>query len=133
MFRFEYPPELLADAGYPDSTLSFAPNIAPGVIILIFIWVILVLNLFPVKQFGQMEYIFGTIKMLFVIMMILFNTILHASNRVKDQKNFWTYNAPYGGFSNNITLADGVTVVTGGAGRLAGVWYVQLYQVSFIS
>jgi amino acid transporter len=122
MFRFVYPPNLLKEAGYPDATLSYAPQIAPGVIILIFIWIILLLNLVPVKQFGQMEYIFGSIKMIFVIMMILFNTIIHSLHRVKSQQGFWTYNAPYGGFAQNITLADGLTVIGGGGGRLAGVW-----------
>jgi amino acid transporter len=123
IFQFNYPEHLLRDAGYPDPTVSFSPNIAPGVVMLIFIPIILLVNLLPVRQFGQMEYVFGSIKMLFVIVMILLNTILHSLHRVKDQKLFWTYNEPYGFISKNITMADGQTVITGGAGQLAGVWY----------
>jgi yeast amino acid transporter len=69
-----------------------------------------------------MEYIFGTTKMLFVIMMIVLNTVLHSWQRVPGQNHFWTYNQPYGFAANNITLADGHTVVTGGIGQLAGMW-----------
>jgi amino acid transporter len=124
MFQFNYPTSLLAEAGYPADTLSFSPNIASAVVILIFLPVILLMNLLPVKQFGQMEYVFGTIKMLFLILMIVLNTVLHSLQRVQGESRFWTYNAPYGPTSQNITLADGQTVVTGGLGRLAGMWYV---------
>ncbi|RDI79143.1 hypothetical protein Vi05172_g10864 [Venturia inaequalis] len=120
MFKFEYPPELLAQAGYPSSTLSFAPNISPGVLILIFIPFILLFNLVPVKSFGQMEYIFGTTKMMFVCVMIVLNTVIHAWNRA-DKGHFWTYNQPYSFAAKNITLADG-TIVNGGIAQLAGMW-----------
>lgn len=126
VFQFDYPPALLNQAGYPAPTLSFHPNVAPGVLILIFIPVILILNLLPVRQFGQMEYICGTIKMLFVIFMIVLNTVLHSMQRVQGESRFWTYNPPYGAAAQNITLADGVTVITGATGRLAGMWLVQL-------
>jgi amino acid transporter len=96
--------------------------VSPGVLILIFIPFILLFNLVPVKQFGQMEYILGSTKMLFLIIMIVLNTVLHSMQRVKDRGHFWTYNAPYGFAANNITLADGHTVVTGGVGQLAGMW-----------
>jgi amino acid transporter len=69
-----------------------------------------------------MEYIFGTTKMLFVIMMIVLNTVLHSWQRVPGRGHFWTYNKPYGFAASNITLADGQTVVTGGMGQLAGMW-----------
>ena len=62
--------------------------------------------------------------MLFLILMIVLNTVLHSLQRVQGEPRFWTYNAPYGPTSQNITLADGHTVVTGGLGRLAGMWYV---------
>jgi len=60
--------------------------------------------------------------MLFVIMMILLNTILHSLQRVRGEGHFWTYNEPYGFAAKNITLADGHTLVTGGVGQLAGMW-----------
>lgn len=68
-----------------------------------------------------MEYIFGTTKMLFVCVMIVLNTIIHAWNRA-GKGHFWTYNEPYSFAAQNITLADGHTVVTGGIGQLAGMW-----------
>jgi amino acid transporter len=122
MFRFQYPPELLKAAQYPEPSLSFAPHVSPTVILLSFIWVILILNFLPVKQFGQMEYVFGIIKMLFIIMIILMNTILHALQRVPNEGQFWTYNKPWGATAQNITLADGHTVIGGATGRLAGMW-----------
>ena len=60
--------------------------------------------------------------MLFVIMMIVLNTVLHSWQRVPGRGHFWTYNEPYGFAANNITLADGHTIVTGGVGQLAGMW-----------
>jgi amino acid transporter len=122
LFQFNYPPDLLRDAGYPSETLSFSPGIAPGVIILIFLPVVLIVNLLPVKHFGQMEYLAGSIKITIVVFMIVLNTVLHSLQRVEGQTLFWTYNAPYGFASKNITLADGQTVLSGGAGRLAGMW-----------
>jgi amino acid transporter len=122
MFHFNYPPDLLAEAQYPSSTLSFSPSISPAVLILIFLPVILLPNLLPVKHFGQMEYITGCIKMIFLIIMIVFNTVLHSQQRVVGEDKFWTYNSPYGFASKNITLADGHSVVSGSAGHLTGLW-----------
>jgi amino acid transporter len=95
--------------------------VAPGILILIFIPVILILNLLPVRQFGQMEYICGTIKMLFVIFLIVLNTVLHSMQRVQGESRFWTYNPPYGAAAQNISFADG-TIITGATGRVAGMW-----------
>jgi amino acid transporter len=122
MFRFSYPQGLLEAAQYPELTLSFSPHVSPTVIILSFIWVIPILNLLPVKNFGQMEYCFGIIKMVFLIIMILMNIILHTLQRITNERNFWTYNKPWGPTATNITLADGRTVIGGGTGRLAGMW-----------
>jgi hypothetical protein len=54
-------------------------------------------------------------------MLILLNVITHAMQPAGHQQ-FWTYNPPYGPTSENITLADGHTMVTGAAGRLGGMW-----------
>jgi amino acid transporter len=59
--------------------------------------------------------------MLFVIFMIVLNTVLHSMQRVEGQSRFWTYNSPYGAAAQNITLADH-TVITGPVGRVAGMW-----------
>jgi amino acid transporter len=122
MFHFNYPQHLLAAAQYPEPTLSFPPLVSPAVLILIFVPAILLLNLLPVKHFGQMEYFAGCSKLAFLVMMIVFNTVLHSQKRVWGESHFWTYNAPYSWAAQNITLADGHTVITGVVGQLAGAW-----------
>jgi yeast amino acid transporter len=119
IFQFRYPPYLLAEAGYPDSTLEFHPDVSPSVLVFCFLIVLFLLNMLPVRQFGQMEYIFGLIKMLFIILMIILNVVLQIRQPVQHGP-FWTYNEPYSFTSQNVTLPNG-HVVTGGAGQLGGV------------
>jgi amino acid transporter len=119
IFQFRYPPHLLAEAGYPDSTLEFHPGVSPSALVFCFLIVLFLLNMLPVRQFGQMEYIFGLIKMQFIILMIVLNVVLHIVQPVQHAP-FWTYNEPYSFASRNITLPNG-HVVTGGAGQLGGV------------
>ena len=66
------------------------------------------------------EYFFGLIKMLFIIMMIVLNTALHIKQGTGHQP-FWTYNEPYSFTSQNITLPNGY-VATGGGARLGAMW-----------
>lgn len=120
IFQFKYPPDLLAAANYPDPTLEWTPDVSPSVLVFIFLLLMLLMNLLPVRQFGQIEYIFGTLKMLFIIMMIVLNVGLHIAQRYPHTP-FWTYNDPYSFASQNITLPNG-HVVTGGAGQLGGMW-----------
>ena len=120
IFQFEYPEEYLRDAGYPDSTLSWTPDVSPSVIVLLFLILMLLINLLPVRQFGQIEYIFGSLKIIFIVMMIVLNAVLHITQPVYHGQ-FWTYNDPYSFTSKNITLPNG-HVVTGGAGQLGGMW-----------
>jgi yeast amino acid transporter len=80
------------------------------------------MNLLPVKTFGQVEYILGSIKMCFIVGMILLNVIISVKQPVRRPSSFWTYESPYGGASQNITLPDGHSVITGGGGRLGGMW-----------
>src|SRR2546430_11833881 len=77
IFQFRYPPSLLDKAGYPDSSLEFYPGVSPSVLVFCFLIVLFLLNMLPVRQFGQMEYIFGLVKMLFIIVMIVLNVALH--------------------------------------------------------
>jgi Amino acid permease len=83
IFQFRYPPYLLAEAGYPDSTLEFHPDVSPSVLVFCFLIVLFLLNMLPVRQFGQMEYIFGLIKMLFIILMIILNVVLQIRQPVQ--------------------------------------------------
>ncbi|KAI3317991.1 amino acid permease-domain-containing protein [Xylariaceae sp. AK1471] len=93
IFQFEYPPDLLAEANYPDPTLAFHPRV---------------------------KYVFGLIKMLFIILMIVLNVALQIQ-RPLGQEALWTYNEPYGFKSDNLTLPSGF-VATGGIADLGAFW-----------
>ncbi len=119
IFQFRYDPDLLTAAGYPDSTLEFTPGVSPSVLVFCFLIVLFLLNMLPVRQFGQMEYVFGLIKMLFIIVMIILNVALQIKQPVQHGP-FWTYNKPYSFASQNITLPNGV-IVGGGGGQVGGM------------
>jgi len=119
MFQLNYPTDQLKAAGYPDSTLEFSPGISPSVLVFCFLIIFFLLNMLPVRQFGQMEYLFGLIKMLFIIMMIILNVAIQIKQPVQHGP-FWTYNPPYSFTSQNITLPNG-DVVGGGGGQLGGM------------
>lgn len=125
IFQFRYPPEQLAIDGYPDATLQWTPHVSPTVLVLAFLILLLLINLLPVRHFGQLEYIFGIIKMTFIILMIVLNTVLHAQQRVNRGGPFWTYNSPYSAGSQNITLPNG-HVASGFAGKLGGMWEAMM-------
>ncbi|KAH7129176.1 amino acid permease-domain-containing protein [Dactylonectria macrodidyma] len=120
IFQFRYPPNLLQAAGYPDPTLEFYPSASPAVYVFCFFLIMFAFNMLPVRWFGRLEYIFGTIKMLFIITLILFNVIVHIQQPV-NRGAFWTYNKPYSFASQNMTLPN-KEVVEGDVGRLLGVW-----------
>src|ERR1700730_5948722 len=101
IFQFRYPQNLLIEAGYPESTLEFHPGVSPSVLVFCFLIVLFLLNMLPIRQFGQMEYFFGLIKMLFIILMIILNVVLHIVQPVR-HRPFWTYNEPYSFASQNI-------------------------------
>jgi amino acid transporter len=120
MFQFNYPQNDLEAAGYPDPTLEFTPDVSPSVLVFCFLIILFLLNMLPVRQFGQMEYIFGLIKMLFIILMIILNVVLQIMQPVKHGP-FWTYNAPYSFGSPGVPLPNG-NYVGGGAGQLGGMF-----------
>ncbi|KAI0974013.1 amino acid permease-domain-containing protein [Xylaria arbuscula] len=120
IFQFKYPPELLAEAHYPDPTLEFHPRVSPAVLVFSFLIIMLLLNMLPVRQLGRIEYIFGLIKMLFIILMILLNVALQIQ-RLLGQEALWTYNDPYSFKSSNLTLPSGF-VATGGPAQLGAFW-----------
>ncbi|KAK4169809.1 amino acid permease-domain-containing protein [Cladorrhinum sp. PSN259] len=129
IFKFKVQPEYLTEVGYPEGTTvqwDFGLHTHPAVWIGIFLVFELAINLLPVRQYGRIEYIFGCIKITFLVILILINTILHA--RGKFHKKFWTYQDPYGFSSHNITvkaasdeLKDDL-VYTGSLGTFAALW-----------
>lgn len=120
IFKFRYPPELLAEAGYPDPTLEFQPHISPAVLVFCFLIIMLLINMLPVRQLGRLEYFFGLTKMIFIIIMIVLNVILQIQLPT-GREPMWTYNSPYSFITTNMTLPSGY-VATGGGAQLGAVW-----------
>jgi amino acid permease len=123
LFNFHFDPKNLEHAGYPESTLqwpTYGTNAA--VWVGLFSIVFLAANMLPVRLFGQIEYVMGCIKMIMFVVLILLNVIISSQQPVPRPSHFWTYETPYSGASQNITLPDGHSVLTGGAGKLGAMW-----------
>ena len=130
LWNFEFSPEYLKEVDYPQETLAWpiGQRYNAAVWVTIFLAIILVVNCLPVLAYGWIEYVFGCLKMFFVVGSILFNMILNARKLSPRQNSnrFWTYSDPYGFSSQNITLgyrAGGAAVVkTGSAGVFLALW-----------
>jgi len=67
LWKFNFPEEYLREVGYPDETLSWGTKgYSPAVWVTVTLVLVLFTNLLPVKQYGQLEYLFGTAKMVFI-------------------------------------------------------------------
>ncbi|KAK2749385.1 hypothetical protein FQN57_006317 [Myotisia sp. PD_48] len=106
-------------------------HVNPAVWITLFLVCVTIINLFPVKYFGILEWVVGSIKLIFIILLILMMVIL---NLMKPRSNaYYTHspgtkywNDPYS-FINpvyHVRSRDGSVQreITGGAGKLLGVW-----------
>ncbi|KAF2186890.1 proline-specific permease [Zopfia rhizophila CBS 207.26] len=130
LWDFQFSEEYLREVGYPENTLSWpvGQDASPAVWCGLFLTVILIVGFIPVRQYGQLEYIIGTTKMIFISLLILFNVIINAQKRVKHNGNsrFWTYNNPYSFAAQNFTLKigpDGQSqTIEGALGRFTGMW-----------
>lgn len=128
-FKFQYDPAYLASMNYPRSTLqwNFGLDTDPAVWVGLALFFILLINLLPVRAYGEIEYIFGCFKLMVITGIILMQIILNASNRHGNTPNgsFTYYKAPYSFFSNQtITDPQGhrTYTFTGGTGHLIGMW-----------
>jgi amino acid transporter len=127
LFKFRFQESYLRAQGYPENEVQWSAGLETnsGVWVIIFLFVILLFNLLPVRIYGRVEYIFGCMKMIFLVGLILFNTIMNA--RKINMSRFWTYRYPYG-FSTKEFIAkahpDGSPVLrlTGSTGGLAAFW-----------
>jgi amino acid transporter len=100
---------------------------SPAVWVFIFLIVIGLVNLLPVRQYGQLEYIFGVLKILFISGLIFFNVILSAMQRVPHDNHFWTWNKPYGFASESLVVhpshdVDPGVVLRGEQGQFLALW-----------
>lgn len=127
LFNFHFSEGYLTDVGYSSTSLgwTFGQEISPAVWVLIFLIVILAINCLPVIWYGRLEWIFGSIKMVFIVGLIMFNIVVSASQPVSHESHGWTYNQPYGFRSQNMTIHGHTTnerVITGNSGHFLSMW-----------
>jgi amino acid permease len=131
LFNFQFDPQYLEYVGYPDPTLewSFGQHTSPVVWIGVSLIYILSLNMLPVRAYGEIEYVFGCCKIVFLVMLILFNVIINAHSITShdNPSPFKNYDSPYSFESKNFTVHD--KVVTGGPGHLASIWTAMTVAV----
>lgn len=141
IFKFEFKGKYLKDHGYPRDTLGWGLGwVNEAAWVVLFLFLIGVVNTLPVRWYGRLEYVFGVMKMVFLVGLVLFNIVLSAREVVKGQSGFWTYRKPFGFMSNGyiLTTKNDTTaiaeaalntvpqvadkVINGAAGRLLGMW-----------
>ncbi|KAF2253623.1 hypothetical protein BU26DRAFT_410135, partial [Trematosphaeria pertusa] len=122
VFRFHFDPAYLQTFQYPSDRLEWRAGMDtnPAVWVGIFLIVVLLVNLLPVRQYGRIEYVFGCIKITFLVGLILFNTVLNARHKFHADR-FWTYKDPYGFARNDFSVKDTHTY-TGALGGLTSFW-----------
>jgi len=97
----------------------------------VFLILAITVNLFPVRVYGELEYIFGCLKLSFItmliVMMLVLDTMQPRANAYYDQPlgtKYW--NSPWSFFNPNYQVRDEdgklQRVITGSAGTLLGVW-----------
>lgn len=133
LFKFEFEDSYLQMVGlepplrYPQAVY----DVNPAAWVLVFWVVVLLVNLLPVRWYGELEYLFGCFKLIFIVGLIMFNVALSAmGNGYRENGRstpFWTYSDPYGFSSNGITLTtdgtEGATLtITGLKGRFLATW-----------
>ena len=129
LFHFGYTKEYLEAVNYPYDTLQWDfglhtnPNVWVGIVLVL----AFLLNLLPIRAYGEVEYVFGCFKMVVITGLILFNVIINSKDahdgRISD--TFASYQSPYGFFSSNTTYSSDSEhkyTYTGGTGHLVGIW-----------
>ncbi|CAG8959036.1 hypothetical protein HYFRA_00012197 [Hymenoscyphus fraxineus] len=128
LWDFRFDETYLRDiAHYSDDSLGWkvGQDINPAIWVLITLAAILIINCLPVKHYGQLEYIFGCTKMVFITFLIVFNVVVSAKQPVDHGGHGWTYNDPYSFGSQNMTIHNGTSdevVIGGSTGRFLGMW-----------
>jgi len=137
IFKFRVDPTYLRDLNYPEETVEWAAGLGtnPSVWVGLFLIVVLLVNLLPVRQYGRLEYIFGCIKITFLVALIMINVVLSARQRFH-QTRFWTYETPWGFATTTFTARAGTAgqppiVYTGPTGQFAAFWTTMV--TSFFS
>jgi amino acid transporter len=128
LFKFRFQPEYLQSHGYPQDHVEWRGGLDThsAIWVGLFLVIILLVNLLPVLQYGRVEYVIGCLKIIFVVGLIMFNTILNARKKFHSTR-FWTYDDPYSFATKSFivkTFADGSPriTLTGALGGLASFW-----------
>jgi amino acid transporter len=124
LFKFQFDPQYLKDVGYPESALewSFAQDTNPAIWVGLFLLLALFINLLPVRAYGEIEYVFGCCKIIFIVLLILFNMVINIRSTFQDDhpSAFRYYKSPYSFESSTFTSKG--HVFTGGIGHLTALW-----------
>lgn len=98
-FQFDFSQEYLQSQHYTAAPLNwtFATSISPAVWVTFALALILFINVLPVRMYGEIEYIFGCIKLIMMVLLIMYNVIMSGVNANRGlHPRFWTYRKPYG-------------------------------------
>ena len=123
LFNFQFDPQYLSDVGYPEPTLdwSFGQATNPAVWGALLLIIVLLVNLLPVRAFGEVEYFIGSCKMIFICLLIVLNVIFNNySLDSSPPPHFEYYNPPYAFESQNFTVQGHVS--TDADGHFASMW-----------
>ncbi|KUJ09209.1 proline-specific permease [Mollisia scopiformis] len=113
-------------------------NVDNAVWISLFLVIVVTINMLPVKVFGQLEYIFGTIKLTFISMLIVMMLILDAMKPRADAyytetlgTKYW--NQPYQFFNNDYVVSDEdgnfQRNIMGTLGTFFGMWTTIIHVI----
>jgi len=137
LWKFRFDEIYLREVGYPDEQLGWSTeSYSPAVWVFMFLILIGLINLLPVKQYGQLEYFFGVIKIMFISLLIVFNVIVSAIQPVPHANHFWTWNKPWGFAAEKFVVhpsaAEAGTVLTGDGGKFLALWTAVVVSKSII-
>ncbi|KAK3384730.1 amino acid transporter [Podospora didyma] len=99
--------------------------------ITVFLILVILINMFPVRVFGELEYVFGCFKIIFIIMLIVLMLVIstmepRANAYYKQPISTRYWNAPYSFFNPVYHVKDEDLqirrTITGSVGTLLGVW-----------
>ena len=120
LFKFDFESSYIEKFNYPSGyNLDWrsTANISPAVFVVLWLFFILAVNLLRVRIYGEIEYIIGCIKMVFIVGLIMFNIV----NNARTGTYFKYYQKPYGFESRGFSSTSG-TIYEGGSAHFAAMW-----------
>ncbi|PMD57773.1 amino acid transporter-like protein [Hyaloscypha bicolor E] len=112
------------DDGKTFLNWKIGEDVDTGVWISVFLILAIAINMFPVKVFGELEYIFGCIKITFISMLIVLMLIIDVMKHWNDPYSF--FNPVYSVTDENGNLQR---TIAGTAGIFLGVWTTIIHVI----